>query len=82
MGGASAALVSTSGPLRRSVSVADPDDPDEAGVRDGLRPPPKGVSRRGYHWRVIMAGAPLDTWTVATGLRPDQLFRAPPDDET
>ena len=82
MGVRLAALLSTSGLLRRSVSVADPDDPDEAGVRDGLRPPPKGVSRRGYHRRVIMAGAPLDTWTAATGLRPDQLFRALPDDET
>ena len=82
MGARLASLLSTSGLVRKSVRVADPDDPDAAGVRDGLRPPPKGVSRSGYHRKVIIAGAPLDTWTTATGLRPDQLFRALPDDET
>jgi len=82
MGARLTPLLSTSGLVRKSVTVADPDEPDAAGVRDGLRPPPKGRSRGGYHRGVIIAAAPLDTWTTATGLRPDQLFRALPDDET
>ena len=82
MGARLASLLSTSGLVRKSVRVADPSDPDAAGVRDGLRPPPKGVSRSGYHRRVIIAGAPIATWTTSTGLRPDQVFRALPDDET
>ena len=82
MGARLAPLLSTSGVVRKAVSVADPDEPDPAGVRDGLRPPPKGRSRSGFHRAAVIAGAPLDTWTTATGLRPDQLFRALPDDET
>lgn len=82
MGRRLAALVTAAGLLRRTITVADPDDPDPAGVRDGLRPPPKGVSVRGHHRRTIIRAAPLDTWTEVTGLRPDQVFRALPDDET
>lgn len=75
-------LLSVSGLLRKSIALVDPGDPDAAGVRDGLRAPPRGVSARGHHRRLIVLGAPLDTWTGATGLRPDQVFRALPDDET
>jgi hypothetical protein len=51
----------------RTITVALPDDPDAAGVRDGLVPPPPTRSARGFWVEQLAAGAPLDVWTDLTG---------------
>ncbi|GMA86240.1 hypothetical protein GCM10025868_14900 [Angustibacter aerolatus] len=63
-------LLRTRGVLRRSLEVALPDEPDAAGVRDGLTRPRQGGSVRGFWLRRLAAGAPLSVWTEATGARP------------
>jgi hypothetical protein len=60
------ALVTGSGRGGR-LAVALPDDPDPAGARDGLVPPPSGRSARGFWLEALVAGAPLSLWTEATG---------------
>jgi hypothetical protein len=64
-------LVGTTGLLGRSVEVALPDEPDAAGVRDGLGPAPAGRSQRGWWLETMVAGAPLDVW----GEQPDRAVR-------
>lgn len=59
----------------RSVTVALPDDPDTAGVRDGLGPAPQGRSVRGLHLEEIVAGAPLGVWAQLTEAGPAELLR-------
>lgn len=58
-------LLTRSGLLKRTLAVALPDDPDDAGVRDGLTAPPSRRSARGWWLERLAAGAPLDTWTEA-----------------
>ena len=61
-------LLSIEGRRRsRSIVVTLPDDPDEAGARDGLVPPPGGRSARGFWIEQLVAGAPLSVWTDLTG---------------
>jgi hypothetical protein len=55
-------LVTVTGLLGRSVEVALPDEPDAAGVRDGLGPAPTGRSQRGWWLETIVAGAPFEVW--------------------
>jgi hypothetical protein len=55
-------LLSESGLLRRHLEVRLPDDPDVAGVRDGLGKPPPGRSARGWWLERIVAGAPFGAW--------------------
>jgi len=56
-------LLEPRGVLRRTLEVELPDEPDPAGVRDGLTRP-KGVgSVRGWWLQRLAAGAPLDLWT-------------------
>lgn len=57
------------------VQIELPDDPDEAGVRDGLGDPPAGVSRRGWWLRRMAAGAPLDFWTQRISGGPGKVVR-------
>jgi len=69
-------LVSSSrGLFRRSIAVELPDDPDPAGVRDGLGPAPQGRSVRGHHLEQIVAGAPLGAWARLTEAEPADLLR-------
>jgi hypothetical protein len=65
---------------RPRLDIELPDDPDAAGVRDGLVTHTSG-SRRGFWLTRIAAGAPLEVWTesgmsvaeVARGLSDDAL---------
>lgn len=75
MAGRLAPLIASQGLLRKKVTVALPDDPDDCGVRDGLVDPGPGHSRRGYWLRRIVAGAPLSVWTNA-GLKPSAVAAA------
>ena len=52
------------------LTVALPDDPDAAAVRDGLVPPPPNRSARGWWVEQLAAGAPLDLWTERSGADP------------
>jgi Family of unknown function (DUF5691) len=63
-------LLSVRGALRKGIEVALPDDPDPAGIRDGLVDPGKGVSRRGRWLEEIVTGAPLWVWTDLVGGNP------------
>lgn len=63
-------LLTTTGLVRRRLDVALPDEPDAAGVRDGLGKPPARRSARGWWLERIVAGAPLDVWTEVTGADP------------
>ncbi|GAA1181770.1 hypothetical protein GCM10009584_24900 [Ornithinimicrobium humiphilum] len=67
--------------LRTRLDVELPDDPDPAGVRDGLVPPPRGVSARAWWLQRIVAGAPLSIWTDATGTDPEATYGLIPSDE-
>jgi hypothetical protein len=65
-----APLVTIEGTRRtRRILVADPVDPDDAAVRDGLTPPPDR-SARGWWLRRLTAGAPLSLWTDIAGAEP------------
>jgi len=55
-------LVSETGLLRRHLEVRLPDDPDAAGVRDGLGKPRAPYSARGWWLERIVAGAPFEVW--------------------
>ena len=60
-------LVRRTGLLGRGVEVTLPDEPDAAGVRDGLGKPPPRRSARGWWLEQICAGAPLAVWFELTG---------------
>jgi hypothetical protein len=55
-------LIGTGGLLRRTIEVELPDEPDAAGVRDGLVRPKRVGSVRGWWLQRLAAGAPLDVW--------------------
>ena len=55
-------LIRETGLLRKAIEVGLPDEPDAAGVRDGLGKPPPGRSKRGWWLQRIVAGAPFETW--------------------
>lgn len=62
-------LLQRKGLLRKRLEIDLPEDPDEAGLRDGLAPNPKsGEPDRLLRLDAISRGAPLDVWTTATGL--------------
>jgi hypothetical protein len=63
-------LVQRTGLLGRGLEVILPDEPDPAGVRDGLGKPPPRRSARGWWLEQICAGAPLDVWPELTGADP------------
>jgi hypothetical protein len=63
-------LVHRTGLLGRGVEVALPDEPDAAGIRDGLGKPPPRRSARGWWLEQVCAGAPLDVWAELTGAGP------------
>ena len=65
---------------RSSLTVALPDTPDAAGVRDGLDRPPPGTSQRGHWLQRIVAGAPLGFWTDLGTDPADVLARLDQDD--
>ncbi|MFL6134800.1 MAG: DUF5691 domain-containing protein [Nocardioidaceae bacterium] len=56
-------LLKPRGVLRRTLEVDLPDEPDPAGVRDGLTRPRGVGSVRGWWLQRLAAGAPLDVWT-------------------
>ena len=56
-------LLNVTGTLRKQLDVELPDDPDAAGVRDGLTDPGPGGSRRLRWLQQIITGAPLSVWT-------------------
>jgi hypothetical protein len=60
-------LLAVKGTVRKHLQVGLPDDPDVAGVRDGLVEPPKNTSRRTFWLRQVVTGAPLSVWTDAVG---------------
>ncbi|HXH79804.1 DUF5691 domain-containing protein [Nocardioides sp.] len=61
-------LVRATGLLKRGLEVDLPDDPDPAGVRDGLGKPPGRRSQRGWWLEQLAAGAPLAVWTDMSGV--------------
>ena len=63
-------LLTVHGTLRKHLEVDLPDDPDAAGIRDGLADPGPGVSKRNRWLQQIVAGAPLDVWTEVTRSEP------------
>ncbi|GAA2746919.1 hypothetical protein GCM10009868_34270 [Terrabacter aerolatus] len=63
-------LVRRTGMLGRGLEVLLPDEPDPAGVRDGLGTPPPRRSARGWLLEQICAGAPLEVWAELTGADP------------
>ena len=63
-------LVRRTGMLGRGLEVTLPDEPDPAGVRDGLGKPPSRRSARGWWLEQICAGAPLEIWAELTGAEP------------
>lgn len=78
-------LVSRHGVLRTTLEIDLPDQPDPAGVRDGLTAPTAGRSARAWWLHRIVAGAPLSVWpelarTDPTGVarltRPNETVRA------
>ena len=63
-------LLHVRGTLRRTLEVDVPDDPDEAGVRDGLVTDAPGGQPRTQWLATIIRAAPLSTWTDVTGKGP------------
>lgn len=63
-------LVRRTGVLGRGLEVLLPDEPDPAGVRDGLGKPPPRRSARGWWLEQLCAGAPLELWPELTGADP------------
>ncbi len=74
-------LVHPTGVLKRALEIRMPDEPDPAGVRDGLGKPPPRRSARGWWLEQISAGAPLEVWTDASGADPDTTARRLSDDD-
>lgn len=74
-------LIRAAGVLKREIEVALPDEPDEAGVRDGLRKPPRGRSKRGWWLERIVTGAPLEVWTEVTRASPTTIVTRIQDDD-
>ena len=71
-----APLVSVAGRLRgRAISVELPDDPDDAGVRDGLGTAAASRSKRAWWLERIITGTPLSFWTDLTGDDPASIDR-------
>lgn len=79
MAGRLAPLLSRSGILGRRLDVATPPDPDDAGVRDGLTPPPRGTSRHDWWLATLVAGAPLAVLTTASGVDEAATYQRLPD---
>lgn len=63
-------LVRRTGLLGRGLEVLLPDEPDAAGLRDGLVKPPPRRSARGWWLEQLCGGAPLELWTELTGAAP------------
>ena len=63
-------LLTVHGTLRKHLEVGLPDDPDAAGIRDGLVDPGPGFSKRNRWLQQIVSGAPLDVWTEVTRAEP------------
>lgn len=68
-------LVSRRGLLGRSVQIELPEDPDAAGVRDGLGRPPAQRSARGWWLEQICAAAPLGLWAELVRADPATVLR-------
>ena len=69
-------LVRLRGTLVRHLEVDVPEPPDEAGIRDGLRPSTKGADVAPTEWLArIVRSAPLTTWTDLTGRPPAATLR-------
>lgn len=66
-----APLLRVKGLLRRQLEIDLPPDPDAAGVRDGIAPPPRtGEPDRLGRLDTIIRGAPLAVWTTVAGRNP------------
>lgn len=74
-----APLLSRSGILGRRLDLATPPDPDDAGVRDGLTPPPRGTSRHDWWLATMVAGAPLSVLTTGSGVDEAATYQRLPD---
>lgn len=61
-------LIHTTGLLKRGLDAELPDDPDAAGVRDGLGKSPGRRSQRGWWLEQLAAAAPLPVWTEVSGV--------------
>jgi hypothetical protein len=68
-------LLQAKGVLRKTLEVELPEDPDAAGVRDGLTRPKRIGSVRGWWLQRLAAGAPLEVWTDVTGADPEATWR-------
>lgn len=55
-------LILEAGLLRKTIEVDLPEEPDAAGVRDGLGKAPSGRSARGWWLERIVAAAPFAVW--------------------
>jgi hypothetical protein len=60
-------LIHEAGLLRKTIEVDLPDQPDAAGVRDGLGKAPAGRSARGWWLERIVAAAPFEVWPGEAG---------------
>lgn len=76
LGAALAPLISSSGLVRKKVTVELPAAAEPEAVRDGLGKAPKGRSQRGLWLERLSAGAPFEIWTAATGLEPRAILGA------
>lgn len=74
-------LIRATGVLKREIEVALPDEPDQAGVRDGLGKPPRSRSKRGWWLERIVTGAPLEVWTEVTRANPATIVSRIQDDD-
>lgn len=74
-----APLLSRSGILGRRLDLATPPDPDDAGVRDGLTPPPRGTSRHDWWLATLVTGAPLTVLTRGSGVDEAATYQRLPD---
>ncbi|MDQ0923684.1 hypothetical protein QF038_002192 [Pseudarthrobacter sp. W1I19] len=64
-------LLRLNGMLRKHLEVGLPPEPDAAAIRDGIPARPRnGEPDRLARLDTIIRGAPLDTWTSATGRGP------------
>ncbi|MEW1951895.1 DUF5691 domain-containing protein [Terrabacter sp. NPDC080008] len=75
-------LVRRTGMLGRGLEVLLPDEPDAAGVRDGLGKPPPRRSARGWWLEQLCAGAPLEIWPELTGADPPATVKRLTDAQT
>ncbi len=62
--------------LRTSLEVEVPEDPDQAGIRDGLTVAGGAGMQPRHRWlATIIRGAPLSTWTEISGRTPAQTLK-------